>query len=332
MPENPTKIETNKVAESDTASPDKAEIAVNRSQSNSATVSHFRRYQTLHVLHFGRVAAKAGHWKLMDRLKSSNFYTGGSLVFSLILTVVLCLFGLYGTSVILLVSAISQLSSRFVRLYRPPGYLESNEASKDAFMLTATHSNAMTWYLFMGDRGAVDTLLNKTMICVRGDQQEQWCSSWLRLAHAIQLLSMTFVAAQKGWDGVGLLVLVAIEWIRRWNMRKENLANSWLRKEGVHIKVRSYEFTGRGTLLGAVQALSNSRTTTWMDGIMVPHARRDVLLRRIEKLRSGEPHEIESSWSENDMQYISRSAALSIEAAEMIDRELKAEDGVHPDV
>ncbi|KAI9659877.1 MAG: hypothetical protein M1821_001229 [Bathelium mastoideum] len=296
-----------------------------QSQPGSSIVDHFRRYQTLHVIHFERTAPKASRWNIVQAFKASKIYVGVTFVGFLGLAAVLCLLGLYGTSAVLLVSAISQLSLAYVNIRRPPGYLESNETS-EGYMLTATHSNAMTWYLYMGDRGVIDTLLNKTMLFVRNDKQEQLCATWLRLAHGVQLLSMTFVAAQKGWDGVGLLVLVGIEWMIRWNTREQKLAGRWLRREGISAKVRSYEFTGRTVLLGAVQALSNSRITTWMDGIIVPHPRRDAWLGCLAKLSSGSHHGVESSWNEKDARFIIRSAALSAEAAAMIRQELEAED------
>ncbi|KAF4537742.1 Ankyrin repeat-containing protein [Lasiodiplodia theobromae] len=104
-------------------------------------------------------------------------------------------------------------------------------------MLVTTHQNAMEWHLFTGSRAVVDTLLNKTMFAIPPHQTALTgpvvVARWLRLAHALQLLAMTFTAAQKGWDGVCLVVLLALNAIGRWRMREGSLASWWLAVEGV---------------------------------------------------------------------------------------------------
>jgi hypothetical protein len=64
--------------------------------------------------------------------------------------------------------------------------------------------------LFTGDRSEIDSVLNKTMICVSPSRWNGVVAYLMRSAHAIQLISMIFVAGQKGWDGIALVVLLAV--------------------------------------------------------------------------------------------------------------------------
>jgi hypothetical protein len=59
-------------------------------------------------------------------------------------------------------------------------------------MLVAEHENASTWHLFMGDRGVVDSLLNKPLLII---PRQKLTAAWLKGAHFFQLLTMTFVAS-----------------------------------------------------------------------------------------------------------------------------------------
>ncbi|KAB2568563.1 hypothetical protein DBV05_g12758 [Lasiodiplodia theobromae] len=146
---------------------------------------------------------------------------------------------IYCTAAIVACTALSRLATQAITVQRPPGYLENNEAGTGdgASMLVATHQNAMEWHLFTGSRAVVDTLLNKTMFAIPPHQTALTgpvvVARWLRLAHALQLLAMTFTAAQKGWDGVCLVVLLALNAIGRWRMREGSLASWWLAVEGV---------------------------------------------------------------------------------------------------
>lgn len=73
-------------------------------------------------------------------------------------------------------------------------------------MLVSIHQNANIWHLFIGDRAIVDTLLNKTMISFTGPCAV--VAAWLHAAYFLQLVAMTRVAAQKGYDGIFLLALM----------------------------------------------------------------------------------------------------------------------------
>ena len=70
-----------------------------------------------------------------------------------------------------------QLLCQTVTRLRPLGYLGNNE-SHDGCMLIALHENANKWYLFLGDGGVIDILLNKTMIAV--DDSGRWMAPLLR--------------------------------------------------------------------------------------------------------------------------------------------------------
>ena len=135
---------------------------------------------------------------------------------------VLSLFGIYGTATVVLTGTISQAASQFVRVQRPPGFLENNEKG-GACMLVGVHENCSTWYLYVGDRGVVDWLLNKSMIIL--PPSSRILSTWFKLAHLLQLLAMTFVAAQKGWDGIVMLILMVQVWILSLRFRDHRMAN-----------------------------------------------------------------------------------------------------------
>lgn len=77
-------------------------------------------------------------------------------------------------------------------------------------MLSAAHENASTWYLYVGDRGVIDSLLNKTMLS--SPAANRMLVGYFRLAHVLQLLAMTYVAAQKGIDGVSLVLLLLVNY------------------------------------------------------------------------------------------------------------------------
>lgn len=193
-----------------------------------------------------------------------------------------------GTSAIIVCSAISRLALQSINIQRPPGYLQNNE-THDACMLVATHQNAVEWHLYIGDRGVVDSLLNKAMFMVpnQPSMNLELTTWWLRFANALQLLGMTYVAAQKGWDGVCLVVLLALNWLLRRSFRAAGLASRWLTEEGVEVEVKSFKFTGRMAMLGAIQVFSGTKVTRWMDDIIVPHPRREAWLRRINGLEIG---------------------------------------------
>jgi hypothetical protein len=82
-------------------------------------------------------------------------------------------------------------------------------------MLVGIHQNASVWYLFAGDRGVVDTLLNKKMISMPPHANRKAFAYLLFSTHYLQLLAMTFTTGQKAWDGLMLVLLKLLEYMWR---------------------------------------------------------------------------------------------------------------------
>ena len=143
-------------------------------------------------------------------------------------------------------------------------------------MLVATQQNASIWYLFVGDRGIVDSLLNKTMVAI---PRQRFVAIWLRAANLVQLLAMTFVASEKGWDGVSLLTLLGISSIMQQRLQRKRVARIFCEDNGIMVKREIFEFSGRTPMLGAIQKLSHSPSWKWMDEILAPCPRREVWAR-----------------------------------------------------
>lgn len=240
-----------------------------------------RRIQTLHVFQFHRNKGRISLLASVLRIQRFVWYQTIKFLVLSGIAVAMCFIGMYGTAAIILCCAVSGVAAWSASVRRLPGYLGSNEAH-DAFMLVAAHVNATEWSLLIGDRGIVDTLLNKPMFVVR---QSPLAAGWFWFANIFQLAAMTYVAAEQGWDGVGLMVLLCIQWIHEACFRQTALASTWLREEGIGAEVKSFEFTGRMAMMGAIQLFSGSSVTRWMDDIIVPHPRRDAFLSSI---REGE--------------------------------------------
>jgi hypothetical protein len=151
-------------------------------------------------------------------------------------------------------------------------------------MLLSAHQNANTWYLFMGDRGVIDTVLNKSMLSFTG--QRRPFAIWLRFANLVQLLAMTYVAAQKGFDGVFLLGTMLYTRSMYGHGCEPALGKAWLDEEHISIGNTTFRFTGRMPLMGAVYMLSNMGNWSWMDSIISKCIRRDALLQNLRCQRS----------------------------------------------
>ncbi|KUI55414.1 hypothetical protein VP1G_02848 [Cytospora mali] len=242
----------------------------------------FRRYQTLHVLDFsGPVRDKPSSHDCLNSTILRNACKVLVLVGLLGACVVTILFGLYGTATAILVTILFRLCKLLIRVRRPSGYLYSNEGESGC-MLVALHENASTWYLYKGSRAVVDTLLNKTMIESITSPLGIWLAYALRFMEFLQLIAMTYVASQKGWDGVALLCLVAVAWAYdHVAYSDDKIAATWLRHEFVVPTAQTYRFGGRTAMIGTIQALSNTSVTSWMDGILAPSDRRDVWLSKV---------------------------------------------------
>ncbi|KAI1190787.1 hypothetical protein F5B17DRAFT_38908 [Nemania serpens] len=240
-----------------------------------------RRNQVLHVYKLGYCGQKRP--SLRRRLDRIGLSVPGRILWSsllLALAVFFALFGSYGTSVLVLCTSVSELVAQGVTIRRPSTYLKNTEAH-DACMLVASHQNATEWHLFIGDRGVVDTLLNKPMFVLPDERSASvFAAAWFWVANLLQFAAMTFVAAQKGWDGVSMVVLLAVHWALRWFPHGDQyLASNWVEREGIGAHVRSFEFTGRTAMMGAIQILAGNACTRWMDDILVPHARREAWLK-----------------------------------------------------
>lgn len=142
-----------------------------------------------------------------------------------------------------------------------PASYGANAADPEC-MLVALHENASTCYLYRGSRGVIDGLLNKTMIQAINSPfgASTWMGYFFSFLEVVQLVAMTYVAAQKGWDGVALLALVVVAWaFDSVVYTDDKMAALWLRREGVTMKARNFRFSGRTPMLGAIQLLSRSR-------------------------------------------------------------------------
>jgi hypothetical protein len=208
---------------------------------------------------------------------SSIIWTALLVVVLLGLCALFVLLGAFGSAAIALICAISRLVSEGVRFKRPTDYLQSDQ-SGEACMLVAAHPNALEWHLFIGDRGVVDGLLNKPMIEIPNNPWIPFLVLWFRLAHTAQLVTMTSVAAIKGWDGICLVILTACHYVISWFFRSENLAEDWMQQEKIAITSHYFEFSGRRPMIGAIQVLSGTDAECWMDTILGPEKRRKLWL------------------------------------------------------
>ncbi|CRG83994.1 hypothetical protein PISL3812_01342 [Talaromyces islandicus] len=207
-----------------------------------------------------------------------------------------------------------------VDVERRLGFIRSNESNANASMLAAAHQNATECQLFTGDRANVDTLLNKQMSIIPNTVVSRLVAVWLRLAHYIQLFSMTFMAAQKGWDGVFLVVLLLVNSTVQVYPFRRNFAKSWPDREGMVIRAKAFQFSGRMMMLGAIQVYSHNSVTLWMDGIVPPHPRREEWL----ELLQGKKLDRELDAAE--VERIRLAASLAIESASIMRSTLTRED------
>lgn len=249
----------------------------------------FKRHQTLHVLFFSRNVRKPSYREhkiqMLQSFLSSSKVEILRLVALLSCTLVLCLFGLYGTAAAVFTSCISNIFSMLITLPRPSTLLDNNLENTQPFgcMLSGAHQNCSTWYLYAGDRGVVDGVLNKPMLDrapVRKSVRAYAC--WFSCAHVLQLLAMTYVGAQKGWDGVAMVIAMLLDFVFGVVLYNHHfIARRFLLEQGVHVKARTLEFTGRKSMIAAVHAYSGSQKVGWMDDILVPDLGRNATLERV---------------------------------------------------
>ncbi|KAF5628961.1 hypothetical protein F52700_8054 [Fusarium sp. NRRL 52700] len=285
--------------------------------------SPFRRYQNLHILRFTETMKKTSR----ARCLWSGLLTTFEVLLPLGLlgvSAVCFLCGLYGTGVAMVLAVLLRINRHLMVIERPDGYLRNNEAGLPGCMLVALNENASTWYLYIGSRGIIDTMLNKTMVQSVQSPLGIWHAYALRALEALQILVMTYVAAQKGWDGVALLSLVVVSsMLDSIAYSDDRLASQWLKREGVRVDATTLQFSGRTPMIGTIQTLSNQRSTTWMDGIIAPSTRRDAWLRRLSSDGKGDAFEKGVSLDDEDWIYLNE--RLTLAALDMIPPDIKAE-------
>lgn len=299
----------------------------------------FTRPQVLHVIRCyrtGSSTASATARRISTRRKLHWLYESVMIVATLGSGAVALLFGLYGTFAAALVSATFQIARSCIVVHTPNSFLLDNESgSIPACMLVANHQNASSWYLFCGDRGVVDGVLNKNMIFSvesRFGKLGTFCLiPILRLLACLQILILTYVAAQKGWDGIGLLAFIIVAWITEDLIKHEDhLASSWARRYDVHFDSRSFEFKGRVSMIGAIQIYKKDPTRNWLDGILVPSERRDLWLKVISegKFECKDDDPVWDNVDEGVKKFAKDNMARSKTAADVMEKEFarKADD------
>ena len=235
------------------------------------------------MIEIGRQKSTHSHgiYRLVDFIIDSSLCGWLSDVLLLCLVAFLCSCGLFGTAAVLFNSTLTHVICRLFSFERPPGFLDSNEIH-NACMLLSNHRNSSTWFIYVGNRGVVDSLLNKTMISIPNEGRK--LSYYFKAAHLVQLLAMTYVAAQKGWDGLTLLLLMISAWFLKLPYRQDQVVSRWLKAEDVSIKATSFEFTGRIPMLGTIYRMSGTKSTAWLDDILAPTPRRTVWLERLSEI------------------------------------------------
>ncbi|KAI4250099.1 MAG: hypothetical protein L6R40_000271 [Gallowayella cf. fulva] len=290
-------------------------------QLQMATKAPFRRHQELHIVRMSRVNHnRTTRGTLLLILLSRT----AKVVYHLILiglVVVLCLLGAFGSAAIVLNGLISKLMCRILRAKRPPGYLESNE-NHDACMLSAVHENAQTWYLYMGDRGAIDWMLNKTMLATPSASRVQ--IAYFRLAHLLQLLAMTFVAAQKGIDGVSLVLLLVSNYGFHYVFGGHKIARQWLEAENVSVDAHTFRFSGRTPMIGVIHSLNQARDAAWMGSLVTPCPRISAWLGELKRpaYMRGQLEVYQQGLSPSDRSWVLLNTELTIQAETVIRKAL----------
>lgn len=98
--------------------------------------------------------------------------------------------------------------------------------------------------------------------------------------------------------------------------------------EGVAVKSKIFNFTGRTMLLGAIQDLSRSQCVSWMDNVISPHPRREAWLASLRLLGQENTqgskevlHNAGGRWSEHDWKCILLSSEIAHMSAEILRKE-----------
>ncbi|KAL7817958.1 hypothetical protein V8C44DRAFT_319724 [Trichoderma aethiopicum] len=299
--------------------------SVKSEKKETVAVAPFRRFQNLYIID---CTINAEQRKGVRAALSASWLSTLVEVVLLLLLLGACavaaLFGLYGTAAAILLSAVFRVARSYITVITPPGYLENNEPNQvDGCMLAAIHENASTWYLYRGSRAVVDGLLNKPMILDITARPNAMLALTLRALAVLQIVTMTYVAAQKGWDGVGLLVLIVMAWTLDYALYNDDkLAAGWLKRENVSMKAWKCRFSGRTAMLGSIQMLKTSTVASWMDQILAPSDRRSVWLQmlRLDRLEFDASKEVTREeednrrWIQNNW-LLTRAAVAAIRSA-----------------
>ena len=124
-------------------------------------------------------------------------------------------------------------------------------------------------------------MLNKTTLAIPSATQSQ--IFYFRLAHLMQLLAMTFVAAQKGIDGVSLIVLLVSNYGVQYLFGGHRISRQWLEAEKVSVDAYTFRFSGRTPMIGVIHALSQAHDAAWMESVMAPCPRISVWLTELKR-------------------------------------------------
>ncbi|KAK8085147.1 hypothetical protein PG997_006418 [Apiospora hydei] len=205
--------------------PDVVPLSWQRCEAPKNQSQPFRRYQVLTITHFRRTSGQQSDARFRH---SSVLATWRSVTYAAsLVALAFCLIAMggYGSAATLLLSVVTSALAHFtrVKVVRPPGYMSSNEGTNGC-MLLAAHQNS---------NGVIDTLLNKPMISF--EHNTQVLAKWLYVAHIAQVLCMTYVASQKGFDGIFLLSIMLVERSLAWYSGGERLVKKWLRANGTEV-------------------------------------------------------------------------------------------------
>ncbi|RJE20380.1 hypothetical protein PHISCL_07276 [Aspergillus sclerotialis] len=327
---------------SDQVSTDKAYASAteleSKPQPKGLGTGGFRRYQTLHVLRFSREGNRNADRQCdKQMLVQKHLHRVCELVLALALTAaaaVSVVFGLYGTAVSLVTGIVARTTCRLIVLQRSSLYLHDNEEGKmDGCMLSAIHQNASTWYLYTGDRGVIDGLLNKPMVMSAGPPRLTSRSPipaaaattamayFIRFLSILQLAAVTYVTAQKGWDCIGLLCFILLSMLldRVGDGHADTLARRWLQKHRVRIEVGTFIFSGRVAMIGAIQVFKRNDESSWMDGILQRNPRRDALLSALSEPEDRFRERL-AVLDENERRGVERNVVVARQAAELMQK------------
>lgn len=286
------------------------------------TKATFRRHQELCIVRMSRINHKS---TIRGTLLLIILSRTGKVVYHFILVglvVLLCLLGAFGSAAIILNGLVSKGVCRTLRVERPSGYLENNE-NHNACMLSAVHENAQIWYLYMGDRGVIDWMLNKTMLATPSASRLQM--TYFRVAHLLQLLAMTFVAAQKGVDGVSLIILLIANYGFQYLFGGHQMARQWLEAEKISVDARTFHFSGRTPMVGVIHSLSEARDAAWMETLIAPCPRISVWLNKLKRSADTQDQtKFDQGLSSSDQAWVSLNTQLTIEAEKLIRQVLHA--------